>query len=345
MIPEVYALLAQANLLRIRGSWQEAVDKCMAAMRLVPGNGAAQSLLGDIYENQGRIEEAIQWYRMALDTNPNSPADKQKLHRLTSIREQTSEGLHDEPTVNPPVDAALPDGALLKFNVLRATATICGVCVFALMLSAALHPSGRVSALSSRDSNKLTTANPVTLNDPSTDGAGSSTMAPRDPFEVGLSNSLSMADVPDEMRFTDVIADPRGGRLTLTYVIRPVVSIDRETVLRDALRAAESASKAPETVSYPYFTLRVLLSSDDLVTSPDSGSLIFIGDIGRTDLVDFPSDTSTVPLAQIQSAFTNQWWAPSLTPPPTSPSPPTPPALTTPEPAPASNWPPAGSAP
>src|SRR5476651_2171431 len=86
MTTEVYALLAQANLLRIRGAWQEAVDKCMAAMRIIPGNCAAQSLLGDIYENQGKFDDAIQWYRMALDSNPSSIADKAKLNRLIAIR-------------------------------------------------------------------------------------------------------------------------------------------------------------------------------------------------------------------------------------------------------------------
>jgi Flp pilus assembly protein TadD len=76
---EAYTLLAQANLLRMRGCWEEAVEKCMAALRLAPESASAQSLLGDIYENQGRRDDAIQWYRMALDISPDSPADRLKL--------------------------------------------------------------------------------------------------------------------------------------------------------------------------------------------------------------------------------------------------------------------------
>src|SRR5580704_9084425 len=48
---EVDALLTRANLLRIRGNMREAIDCCMAAMRIVPGSVPAQSLLGDIYES------------------------------------------------------------------------------------------------------------------------------------------------------------------------------------------------------------------------------------------------------------------------------------------------------
>ena len=81
---EVYSLLAQANLLRMRGCWEEAVESCMAALRLTPDSHSAQSLLGDIYENQGRLDDAIQWYRMALDLNPTSTADRMKLERLLS---------------------------------------------------------------------------------------------------------------------------------------------------------------------------------------------------------------------------------------------------------------------
>src|SRR5579875_2737410 len=79
---DAYALLAQANLLRMRGCWPEAIEKCMAALKLAPEHPSAQSLLGDIYENQGCLDDAIQWYRMALDVQPDSPADKVKLARL-----------------------------------------------------------------------------------------------------------------------------------------------------------------------------------------------------------------------------------------------------------------------
>ena len=108
---EAYTLLAQANLLRMRGRWDEAVDKCMAALRLAPQNASAQSLLGDIYENQGRLDDAIQWYRMALDVNPDSPADSLKLDRLLEAKQRVLTAAHphsDFTPLAPIIDAAPP---------------------------------------------------------------------------------------------------------------------------------------------------------------------------------------------------------------------------------------------
>jgi hypothetical protein len=79
------SLLIQANLCRIRQQWPEAVDYCISILRAQPGNQAAHSLLGDIYRDQGKVDDAIQWYRMAVDLRPN-PSDQAKLARLERER-------------------------------------------------------------------------------------------------------------------------------------------------------------------------------------------------------------------------------------------------------------------
>ena len=86
------ALLARANLLRMRGQWTDAVELCTEALRVDAQSGAAHSLLGDIYENQGRLDKAIRWYQLALDLDPESVADKAKLTRareLQAVRRRT----------------------------------------------------------------------------------------------------------------------------------------------------------------------------------------------------------------------------------------------------------------
>jgi tetratricopeptide (TPR) repeat protein len=91
---DLNALLARANLLRMRGQWPEAVERCTEALRLDPHSAAAHSLLGDIYENQGRLDKAIHWYEQALDQDPESVADKAKLTRareLQAVRRRTRE--------------------------------------------------------------------------------------------------------------------------------------------------------------------------------------------------------------------------------------------------------------
>src|SRR5437899_8526742 len=77
--------LAHANLARIRGQWSEAVETCVRVLRSQPGNADAHSLLGDIYRDQGAMDDAIQWYRMAADLRPNGP-DVEKLAKLEAER-------------------------------------------------------------------------------------------------------------------------------------------------------------------------------------------------------------------------------------------------------------------
>ena len=92
---EVYSLLATANLYRVRGLWQEAENKCVEVLRRYPNNPAAHSLLGDIYADQGRWEEAKEWYELAVELAPSSQADKKKLERVRKIlaeREKQSKG-------------------------------------------------------------------------------------------------------------------------------------------------------------------------------------------------------------------------------------------------------------
>ncbi|MBC7327354.1 tetratricopeptide repeat protein [bacterium] len=84
---EVYSLLATANLYRIRGLWQEAENKCVEVLRKYPNNPAAHSLLGDIYADQGKWEEAKEWYELAVELNPSSTADKKKLERVLKVLE------------------------------------------------------------------------------------------------------------------------------------------------------------------------------------------------------------------------------------------------------------------
>jgi hypothetical protein len=89
---DLNALLARANLLRMRGQWSEAVERCTEALRLDSRSAAAHSLLGDIYENQGRLDKAVHWYEQALDQDPDSVADKAKLARareLQAVRRRT----------------------------------------------------------------------------------------------------------------------------------------------------------------------------------------------------------------------------------------------------------------
>ncbi len=74
--------LAHANLLRMRGRWEEAMKACADVLRQFPSNVHAHALMGDIYRDQGNLEEAAQWYKLALDLAPDSTVDRRRLEQV-----------------------------------------------------------------------------------------------------------------------------------------------------------------------------------------------------------------------------------------------------------------------
>lgn len=74
--------LARANLLRMRGDYKGAVDQCLSILKRAPEDGDAHTLVGDIYAEQGDLEQAAQWYELALDLNPKSSGDRTKLEQV-----------------------------------------------------------------------------------------------------------------------------------------------------------------------------------------------------------------------------------------------------------------------
>ena len=77
---QVDRLLSQANLHRLRKEWEPATDLCIQVLKLSPTNATAHSLIGDIHHEEGRFEEALRWYKMAVELRP-SPAEKAKMEK------------------------------------------------------------------------------------------------------------------------------------------------------------------------------------------------------------------------------------------------------------------------
>ena len=77
--------LSQANLCRMRRNWSAAIDHCVAVLQAQPANATAHSLLSDIYRDQGKLDDAIQWARLAIELN-STPADVAKLQKLEAER-------------------------------------------------------------------------------------------------------------------------------------------------------------------------------------------------------------------------------------------------------------------
>jgi exonuclease VII small subunit len=77
---QIDRLLSQANLHRLRKEWEPATDLCIQVLKLAPTNATAHSLIADIYYEEGRLEEALRWYKMAMELRP-SASEKAKLEK------------------------------------------------------------------------------------------------------------------------------------------------------------------------------------------------------------------------------------------------------------------------
>lgn len=104
---EVYPELARANLLRMRREFKAAEDACLAILRRYPNNSSANTLLGDIACEKGELEQAVEWYELALDLVPDSVEVKQKLaevkQQLAEQQTQTTAEAIGIPDRQPPI--------------------------------------------------------------------------------------------------------------------------------------------------------------------------------------------------------------------------------------------------
>ncbi len=144
-LPDAGVSLARANLLRVRGQWTEAADLCVAVLRADPGNATAHSLLGDIYQDQGRPEEAKHWYQLALELCPASVADRAKLERVRETLEARSQRAEWEAVIEgrtqPVATAVLVRESLQRVGAV-AGAGVCGI-ILVMATLVSLQEPGR----------------------------------------------------------------------------------------------------------------------------------------------------------------------------------------------------------
>lgn len=141
--------LARANLLRMRGHWEEAEAECAAVIRRQPDDPTAHSLLGDIYLDQGRIADAERWYQLALDIDPGRVADRRRLQRageLLAARRTRSDW--EEALRTGQANVAGP--LLLREAVQRVAAIVgFGACAVILVMAALVAANERKTGLDS----------------------------------------------------------------------------------------------------------------------------------------------------------------------------------------------------
>ncbi len=134
---DLYLLLMTANVLRLRHQWALAEAKCSEALKLDPDSAPACSVMGDVLRDQGREEDAIEWYKMAVDRDPASETDRKKLEALIDRRFSAQ----PEPRLGPSL-SAVKKWARTASDEVRAARPICPwamvtAAIFAVTLLAA----------------------------------------------------------------------------------------------------------------------------------------------------------------------------------------------------------------
>lgn len=306
-------LLARAHLLRLRGQWDEAVTACTEALRRLPNSPTACSLLGDIYEAQGKSDVAMHWYGMAVEFNPESKVDRAKLDRVVGTqrralvaeeREAQARALHAPGKRADPAhrtlqwfDRLFPPG---QQESIARLILVAGVVLFLLLVSTAAFVyfgssntgAGAVVALTEPPM----TIDPVVVQPaPPTPPAPKApstqrTVAPPPPApplvspapfgNPALRNQVAYA-LPSEVQVTGAQTNPSLGQIELTIIVPATPESPAQTrtrILRlaaAALRAAALAAPAMERAS-----IRVFLgpAAGNGAVSAVSGQLAFVGD-------------------------------------------------------------------
>jgi tetratricopeptide (TPR) repeat protein len=80
---QVDRLLREANVFRMRRQFEQAEERCRAALELAPADSHVTEMLGDLLREQDQVEKAAEQYRRALEQDPSRAALEKKYAELS----------------------------------------------------------------------------------------------------------------------------------------------------------------------------------------------------------------------------------------------------------------------
>jgi len=134
---EVYPEIARANLRRMQGNYEEAVSVCRQILGRFPSNETAHALMGDIYADQGKLGDAIQWYEMLVELAPDNAVYSAKLFNLRALYASQ---------IAPPPPVELPEEKPAKAPSPRVWAYVVGGVLTLILVVSAFLAGARLSA-------------------------------------------------------------------------------------------------------------------------------------------------------------------------------------------------------
>ncbi|HEY3297732.1 MAG TPA: tetratricopeptide repeat protein [Armatimonadota bacterium] len=309
---EVHSLLLNAHLLKIRGEYEPAVAECIKALRINPDSVEAHTLLGDIYKGQGKIENAVHWYKLALDLSPNN---RSNLERLDEI-ETPPHPISTKPAPAPEYEDE-PSAPAFKLSLVKAQAVV-------ILLLAALvgflifkpqhpRPNANPPASPERWAETQPTVNPQlnapTSETPGIDDKGSAgqtaAQSPAVDMDDRLAKDLNAAASLQSagLQIVTTSHDPRYDIQSITFISPEIEGgPTAAAVLQQCAVIAKAAFEHNRALKH--LTIRALYrtSTEDMVKL----DTVFVGDTTREKMSLIDPNSSS--FNDQTAAFDNSWW-------------------------------------
>jgi len=311
----VHFLLLNAHLLQIRGDLEGARSECIKALRTNPDSIEAHTLLGDICKSEGKIEEAANWYKLALDLNPDNRTNLQKLEQLAARKAASAPILSNETEKAAPSDDSSPKKTS-TFTIQTALTIL--VCALTLALIVILLRTPQRNQLPNAviQPNAHTEVAPGTL---ITQGAKSNGNIQIVEQPQNLQQPISREENPDlarikelnsrpvissnKLQITGTQYDPRAEYEFVTFSSPTTESgLTQNTLLHQSLLIAREVFDQKPSLSKITVKALYRMSGNDGVLL----TTVFIGDLTREKAMQINPETTAVP--EQLAAFDNPWW-------------------------------------
>jgi hypothetical protein len=295
-------LLTSANLHRVRQEWDAAIADATSALEIDPNNADVASLLASIYEQRGNTDEAAVWYRIALELNPQNPANRARLDRVTRGIGQASMAKRDNRRIWLAAAAAV---ALVALTVILTLALSRPRPEPSVPSRAASPPTGRTTEIRAPATSPGAASGQAATVRPGAGLPPTGSSLARTPGEAAIKAALAGSEAvrSSGAAVDDVIADPRQGVVVATFTLPATGPVTRAKVITAAGQIAREAFGAnPEVRSV---TVRCIISPG----GPATTQIAFVGDVGRAAMDGLGENTTE---AQLDAAFSAKWWNPQI---------------------------------
>jgi tetratricopeptide (TPR) repeat protein len=251
---ELQAKLAHIHLLKLRGEYQKAIEACRELLTLAPHSSEACCMMGDLYQEQQNLDEAKNWYELAVEYDPDQVGYFRKVGMVKEAIVQRDRLETARKIGLPTTSAKIPQFAVMLMSLIVCFGIVGffvgrqGASPGSPIMSDPIEVQGTVSPKSEPISETLPT-----------------TSVQKDAELAQICASL------DEIagRFLGVWYDPRGAGVGLT--LQANADDDLQTICAEAAGALLKA--------YPEANLIAVRTVDA------KGTLLFVADMSRNSFV------------------------------------------------------------